>query len=125
MLEFFTKRNSELTRLSTAIEAILDKTAAPQPSQDDFATTSKHTQDLILRVEALELSNEQLREECLRHLRKASQRMKRAEEISEDEAFEESAPAVMPEQLSFPEQSEQVDFSWARQQIRQRGETPV
>ena len=120
------KNKSELTRLSTAIEAVLDKVAAAQLPQDDFETTPNRVNELSLRVEQLELSNEQLREECLRHLRKASQRLKRAEEIADDNELEESTiPTAMPQlPLQAPE-LEDDDMSWARQQIRARGETPI
>tara|TARA_Y100001973_G_C5184726_1_gene327085 strand:+ start:1561 stop:1938 length:378 start_codon:yes stop_codon:yes gene_type:complete len=121
----WTKHNNELTSVKDALAQVLDRLDRPEPVQEDFDGTSAHVSDLRLRVEQLELSNEQLREECLRHLRKASQRLKRAEQVAEDEQLDDESTPQQLAQLPFPEQADQDDLSWARDQIRRRGDVPI
>ena len=119
------KRNSDTSSVQSAIEQIADRLDALTAPDRDLGSTSERVEELKLRVDSLELSYETLREECLRHLRRGSQRLKRAEEIAEDEQLEPQQENQMPIDLPYPEVAEADDFAWARQQIRSRGETPV
>ena len=124
MLGFLTRKRSDIAILADRIDALVEAaTASPQESEVSN-TTSERLAALETDLQALQLRQEQLAEECLRHLRKASQRMKRAEQYAEDEQLE-PVGAVPEPQLPFPEEAEEDDRTWAMNQIRARGEQPI
>lgn len=126
MLGWMSRRRSDLSMLADRIDALVEAIPAPAQTEQRSDSTSERLTALETEFQGLQLRQEQLAEECLRHLRKASQRLKRAEQVAEDEELGESmAVPPMNPQLDFPEQAEQDDHQWAQEMIRKRGEIPL
>ena len=123
MWSFFKNRKSDISELTSAVAMVVSRLDDAISQEEPSDKTSKRLAELDTRVEALELRAEQLKEECIRYLQKGSQRMKRAEELA-DQDDEENVPVALPE-FDFPNQAELDDRAWAAQQLRERGESPV
>jgi hypothetical protein len=126
MFEIFSSRRTRDNILSEKIDALVGAMTATRQEAPEPASTSERLSSIETDLQALQLRQEQLAEECLRHLRKASQRMKRAEDASADEEFEaptNSAP-VAPNFDGIADEPVD-DHAWAIQQLRTRGEIPV
>jgi chromosome segregation ATPase len=119
----FWKRSSELTPLTEALNGVIDELQAKHLPAESQSSTSERLRDIETTVEGLELRFEQLKEECLRHLQRGSQRLKRAQQLTEE--IEEEGPRAPSPQLPFPEEAEMDDVQWAQDQIRKRGEAPI
>ena len=126
MFEFLSSRRTRDNVLSEKLDALVSVITADRQEQSEPASTSERLSSIETDLQALQLRQEQLAEECLRHLRKASQRMKRAEDASADEEFEAPITNGVPIAPMLPESVEpQDDHAWALAQIRQRGESPI
>ena len=95
MLGWMSRRRSDLSMLADRIDALVEAIPAPAQTEQRYDSTSERLPALETEFQGLQLRQEQLAEECLRHLRKASQRLKRAEQVAEDEELGESI-AVPP-----------------------------
>jgi hypothetical protein len=120
MFNFSRKRDSQFHSLAADIATISSRLAEGA----DTDSTSQRLADIETTVEALQIRQEQLKDECIRYLQRASQRMKRAEDLSETDPEETLTPL---EQLPLPfeAQAEEDDRTWAMSQMRARGETPL
>jgi hypothetical protein len=126
MWKFWADKRSDINILADRMDAAIAVMSAPPPVQAESETTSERLCSLETEFEHMKLRQEQLTEECLRHLQKASQRMKRAEKLSEDQGLDpDDIPTQNIPQLPFEQQAEQDDRSWAMNMIRERGETPL
>ena len=126
MFEFLSNRRTRDDVLSEKLDALVSVITAERQEQTEPATTSERLSSIETDLQALQLRQEQLAEECLRHLRKASQRMKRAEDASGDEEFEAPTNNVpLAPDFNGVEGEPLDDHAWALQQIRSRGEAAL
>jgi len=129
----FNRRKPDLEELlREGLEKVAEEVA-------EAVSTSSHTDaeapapggalaDLRGRVESLERRYEELHQECIRLLRRASQRMKRAEELSLD-LGEDEEQEPQPQQLPLLETDGKNEphsrLDEIREMIRSRGESPI
>jgi len=126
MWKFWPQDRSGNDALMQRLDAVIAAVSTSAQPKAELETTSERLCSLETEFEHMKLRQEQLTEECLRHLQKASQRMKRAEKLSEDQGLDpDEVVAQNIPQLPFETQAEQDDMSWALTQIRERGETPL
>lgn len=128
-MKFLQRQKSDpvTSDLVNALQAIHEKLDNISEPQEELPTTSFA---VVERMESLENRFEELRGMCLRHVQSASQRLKRAEEVSGerelngDGPIEASPIPPMPEENGVHDE-EISDLQWGVQQLRARGQSAV
>jgi len=127
---FWSKRKNPepvSTELVDACRAINEKLSKLSEPDDDLATTSYA---VVERMESLENRFEELRGMCLRHVQSASQRLKRAEDLTEEREFNGDPPSEISEAPPMHSENgvsddEISDLQWGVQQLRARGQSAI
>lgn len=120
--------NPEMQELSAKFDQLVEILSAEPDSKE----TPEGLHDIIQRMESLELRMASLQKECVRHLQRGTQALKRAEELREDEYnFDEdelpiTAPISEPETVpEAPQNGAESDLDYIANQMRAQGQTPI
>ena len=115
------KIGEALSQIAQALEIVMAQTK-PDPNE---TTTPAGLHDVVARVESLEMRIETYRQDAVRHIQKASQRLKRAEELSEEDP--EEIPPQIPLEIQTPQEGTEApsELEYLTQRVRAEGNTPI
>lgn len=98
--------------------------------ESELPTTSERLADLETRLDRIELSSEAVKEQALRHLQMASQRLRRAEAQDDNLEEEDALPVTIPIEQATEEtaqngEQEVLDLNALGEIIRNQGGNPL